>query len=208
MIPARYAQVKKEDIPTGIRDIMPEVLKGKGLYLYGNVGTGKTHILWAIVKHLRDTDVKKRKESMPQRKKEAEEKKENYYFPTDEEIEQRTEIIPVFNTVELLRSIRDDFDKKEHRRENRLQEIMEQPIAVLDDVGSEKMSEWVQETFYLIINNRYEHKKPLIISSNFNIQDLAQRIGDRTVSRIVEMCYVVEIRGKDKRMEKPNKIIV
>ena len=112
------------------------------------------------------------------------------------------------NSTEMLREIKSSFDVKNKKYDPLEDTLNFKGLYILDDVGAEKLSEWVQETFYLIINKRYEEMRPTIITSNFNINDLAQRIGDRTVSRIVEMCDIVELKGKDKRMEKTNKIII
>jgi DNA replication protein DnaC len=49
-----------------------------------------------------------------------------------------------------------------------------------------------------------------MFTSNLPIQDLAERIGDRTASRIVEMCEVFELVGSDRRIkdQKRTKIII
>lgn len=113
------------------------------------------------------------------------------------------------NTTELIRSIKNDFDKKLYDRDREEQDIMESKgLLFLDDIGSEKITEFVAETFYLIVNHRYQEVLPIIFTSNLPIADLAERVGDRTASRIVEMCDVVELVGDDKRMENPQKIQV
>jgi DNA replication protein DnaC len=104
------------------------------------------------------------------------------------------------NTSELLRSIRLDFDRNGSDKERAEEAVMDfKGLLFLDDLGAEKMTEWVAETFYLIVNRRYNEMLPTVITSNLPVAELAERIGDRTVSRIVEMCDVVEISGKDDR---------
>ena len=68
--------------------------------------------------------------------------------------------------------------------------------------GSEKITEWVLETFYLLINKKYNERIPLVITSNFKLMNLATQLNDRIVSRIVEMCDVVELTGEDRRLIK------
>lgn len=73
-------------------------------------------------------------------------------------------------------------------------------ILIIDDIGAEKMSEWVAETLYIIINTRYENCSPTIFISNLSLQKLEEVVGDRIPSRISEMCEVIKLDGKDKRL--------
>lgn len=60
---------------------------------------------------------------------------------------------------------------------------------VLDDFGIHKQSDWTYQVLYSIINYRYEHLKPVIITSNFSLMDLAAKLDDdRVVSRLSVMC--------------------
>ena len=117
----------------------------------------------------------------------------------------------LWNMTELLHDMRKDFDAPYGEKMRPEESIMAHKwLVIIDDVGAEKISDWVAETFYLIVNRRYEDMLPTIFTSNLNPQALADRIGDRTVSRIVEMCDVVEISGTDRRITnvKSNKVNV
>ena len=75
--------------------------------------------------------------------------------------------------------------------ENQLMDIVESvDLLVLDDVGAERLTEFVTERLYLIINRRYEAAKPIIMTTNFDEEELRARIGERTASRLCEMCSV------------------
>ena len=50
---------------------------------------------------------------------------------------------------------------------------MEADLLVLDDLGAEKTSEWVEETLNLIVNTRYNERRATIFTSNY--PDLAAR---------------------------------
>lgn len=114
-----------------------------------------------------------------------------------------------WNTAELMREIKMDFDRPAIDKTRAEEKIMRfTGLLFIDDIGSEKMTDFVAETFYMIINHRYEKRLPIIFTSNLPIGDLAERIGDRTTSRIVEMCDVIELSGSDRRMEKATKIKV
>ena len=79
-------------------------------------------------------------------------------------------------------------------------------LLVLDDLGAEKTSEWVEETMNLIVNTRYNERRLTIFTSNYeDIPDdtdpnsLLFRIGHRMRSRLHEMCEFVELDGADYR---------
>jgi hypothetical protein len=58
----------------------------------------------------------------------------------------------------------------------------------IDDVGAEKTSPWVIEQLYSIVNSRYEDGRAIMGTTNLEHPELREQIGDRTVSRIVEIC--------------------
>lgn len=191
--PARYQDAKLEDVPREIRDLFEKLpTSRRGIFIHGDVGTGKTHIAYAL-RNAWEKPVERTRTNLL-------EGKEEKYLHTRKAL--------FWNTTELLRSIKGDFDKSPAERERAEERLMEhQGLLFLDDLGSERMSEWVAETFYLVINYRYNRMLPTIFTSNFGVADLAERIGDRTVSRIVGSSDVVELQGPDRRITS-NKIIV
>ena len=104
----------------------------------------------------------------------------------------------LFVTVpDLLAEIRKSFNNDGESK--KIKEIMTARFLVLDDLGAEKTTDWVQEQLYMIINHRYEYELPTVITSNLNIGQLAQKIGERSASRLLEMCYGVKLNGEDYR---------
>jgi DNA replication protein DnaC len=82
---------------------------------------------------------------------------------------------------------------------------------VLDDLGAEKTSDWVEETLNLIVNTRYNERRATIFTSNFEEKEdrtdpesLLARVGFRMHSRLYEMCDFVEFEGADYRHAEPN----
>ena len=49
-----------------------------------------------------------------------------------------------------------------------LQPLLGADLLVLDDLGAERTSEWVQETLGLVVNTRYNAKRPTIFTSNLS----------------------------------------
>jgi len=76
-------------------------------------------------------------------------------------------------------------------------------VLVLDDLGAAKPSEWTEEVNYRLINHRYERAMPTLFTSNLLIQKLADRLGDRVVSRLNEMAYTATVGGGDRRKAGP-----
>lgn len=76
---------------------------------------------------------------------------------------------------------------------------------ILDDLGSEKMTEFLQNILFEIMDRRWSNKTGgLIITANMNIPSLAKVVGDRTASRIAGLigaANVVLFEGKDQRLK-------
>lgn len=73
-------------------------------------------------------------------------------------------------------------------------------LLVIDDLGVERPTEWVMEQLYRLIDERYRQCAPLVVTSNLGGKEMRDRLGDRLVSRIVEMCTPVRIEGSDRRL--------
>lgn len=107
-----------------------------------------------------------------------------------------------FNTTELLQRIRLDYNRKDESQGIAKEIAERRSIIFLDDIGAEKVTDWVLETFYLIINERYNEMLPTIFTSNCTIKELAEKLSDRIASRIVESCDIIELTGADRRLKK------
>jgi len=112
-----------------------------------------------------------------------------------------------YDTRELLRVIRSTYDPSIRTTEIEvLRPVMTADLLVLDDLGAEKTSEWVDETMNLIVNTRYNERRLTIFTSNYqDIPDdtdpnsLLFRIGFRMRSRLHEMCEFLVLDGADYR---------
>jgi DNA replication protein DnaC len=89
------------------------------------------------------------------------------------------------NVPELLLEIRSCYDVDSERKEADLLKSYKQiDYLVLDDLGAEKASAWALQTFYLLINYRYEHQKITIVTSNLDYYQLVRQLDDvRLVNR-------------------------
>lgn len=117
-----------------------------------------------------------------------------------------------FETRELLKLVRETYTRASDDSEmDVLAPVLEADLLVLDDLGAEKTSEWVQETLGLVVNTRYNARRATIFTSNLvdspdntDPQGFIFQLGARTRSRLVEMCDWVEIQGADVREVGPH----
>ena len=78
-------------------------------------------------------------------------------------------------------------------------------LLVIDDLASERDTEYMGEIVQNIIDARYRSGLPLIITTNLTSDELkhpAEMRKQRIYSRLFEMCIPVEVKGKDRRKEK------
>ena len=165
-------------------DEYPVDTAGKGILFVGTMGTGKTHLAVGVLRRL------------------VREKGVRGLF---------------CDYRELLKSIQNSYNPQVATTElELLKPIFTAEVLVLDDLGAQKPNEWVWDTVALILNTRYNDKQSTIITTNYPDQPaasgdltgteraareptLGDRIGDRILSRLAEMCISVKMSGKDLR---------
>lgn len=140
----------------------------QGLYLAGQVGTGKTHTAWAAV---------------------AAWCAQTGTFPA------AAPGVIFTRMTDLLDDLRPGEDSRQ-----RVRQCQHAALLVIDDLGAEKASDWTQERLYSIVDERYVRCLPLIVTGNLPPKPLAVQAGERTVSRLAEMCgEPVDMTGTDRR---------
>ncbi|MDP1571801.1 MAG: ATP-binding protein [Vicinamibacterales bacterium] len=112
-----------------------------------------------------------------------------------------------YETRELLKLVRDTYSSGGDETEMEvLRPVLDADLLVLDDLGAEKTSEWVQETLGLVVNTRYSEGRPTIFTTNLedgpdsgDPNSMVFRLGARIRSRLFEMCDWVHMEGIDAR---------
>ena len=141
--------------------------EGKGLLLYGSVGTGKTFLSACTANAIIDKG------------------------------------IPVLMTSVsyIANKLMGMFEGKNEYIES----LNTYPLLVLDDLGAERNTEFMNEVVYTIINSRYKARLPLIVTTNLTTEQLKAPTDvtmARTYSRVLEMCFPIKVEGVDIRREK------
>jgi len=138
-----------------VADLEANIDAGRGLWIVGEVGTGKTTLAMVVAQAALE----------------------------------RRRTVGIYSAPRLLSELRRTFDDDS---QGTFHDLIDALVAVdlmhLDDAGAQRSNEWVLEQLYTIINARYEEEKAIIVTSNLQPHDLAAQIGDRTVSRLHEMC--------------------
>ncbi len=113
---------------------------------------------------------------------------------------------------ELLDEIKGTFSYSSELSEaDVLYPILNTGLLIIDDLGSERNTEWTEDVFARILNYRYNRDLPVIITTNYfdrqvpgalTDETLEERIGTRMRSRLYEMCRDIEIVAPDYRVLK------
>lgn len=120
-------------------------------------------------------------------------------YAIHKKLEEMTVHSTFYTAPEMFDLIRDDYQHKDSFFLDRV--LANRGVLIIDDLGAEKSSEFVSEAVYKIINKRYEEMLPTIITSNLDLGELAERVGDRISSRIAEMNDVIKLDGADRRLK-------
>lgn len=113
--------------------------------------------------------------------------------------------VPVYTPmIEVLAELRHamHISKAEIDEETVLANYLDRPVVFLDDVGSEKITDWSRQILYLIVDRLYRTDQQLIITTNMTLQELAEATDDRIASRLMEMCTIIKLSGHDRRLAK------
>lgn len=79
------------------------------------------------------------------------------------------------------------------------------PLVVIDDLGAERNTSYMAEIVYEVIDARYTAGLPLIATTNLTLAELtkpAEIKEQRIYGRLLEMCYPIEVKGRNKRQDK------
>lgn len=107
-------------------------------------------------------------------------------------------------TPKLLDRIRETYSgKAEDSEAEVLLAIETVQLLVLDDLGAERVTDWVREKLFTVLNARHDAQLPTIYTSNLGPSELAEHIGQRTAERLKEDCQWVEMTGPNLRERVP-----
>ena len=176
-----FHQYDDPDIQSHLRQIVsdvqtfvrmyPAMSDPKGILLWGPNGVGKTHLAAAAIHSI----LAKR-------------------FGVD---------IRYVNYQALLRTIKASYDQPfgSTERNAEYDAIEQADVLLLDDLGSNRVTDWVEDTITELIAQRYDNCRTTIVTTNYSPNPapagsqtfgyLGDRIGERATSRLRDMCRVI-----------------
>lgn len=107
--------------------------------------------------------------------------------------------VQVTNFARLSNQIQGTFEKQEL-----IDSLNENHLIVIDDLGAERKSEYMQEMVFNIIDSRYRSGRPFIITTNLTIDEIKkpQDVSyARIYDRILQRCFPVEMKGVSRRRQ-------
>lgn len=183
-IPSRYREISFEQLTGTDLVAFPEQIRvvrrfaarigenldaGRGVWIEGDTGTGKTMLAMLISKAALDAG--------------------------------RT--VAIYSLPRLLNLIREAIEHDEGVV-GFLDRLATVDLLHVDDVGAENRTDWALEQLYSIVNTRYEEQRSIVVTTNLQPHALNEQIGERTVSRMIEMCGdPLPLYGEDRRRELP-----
>lgn len=102
----------------------------------------------------------------------------------------------IFQSVpELLRRLRSSFGAEASSSDEMMKALEECELLVLDDLGSERWTAWAEEQIYTLIDYRYRHEMPTVVTTNMTLKQLEKSLGTRIMDRLVDMCLPVSLES-------------
>lgn len=98
-------------------------------------------------------------------------------------------------------------------RNEYIYELAHVDMLILDDLKAERQTEFTNEITFSVIDARYNAGKPLIVTTNLTADQIkatksttdsdkkADPYSSRLLSRILEKCHPIEVKGNDRRRE-------
>lgn len=167
-IPPRQRDLRLDTYPAKrleafalVRDFLGGWDGRRGLILVGLPSTGKTGLMVGLMR-----DVAERYAGTPNRMR---------FVPS----------------VEFLQALRASYGKSDADHGALLDKAMRVRLLALDDLGTDKPTDWVRDRLYTLVNHRYNHELPTFVTTNYGPEDLVERVGQAIVDRLLETCDLV-----------------
>lgn len=108
---------------------------------------------------------------------------------------------------DLLLEIRRTFSERGSETEvDILNRVLSVELLLLDDVGIDNPSPWIESTYWTIFDRRLEWQLPTLVTTNYSLEaepgevSLGERIGYGALSRLTELCRgFIDMTGPDLR---------
>jgi len=178
-IPPKYVDLEFYD-----KEILESLINTeKSIFIHGKVGIGKTVLMASVIKDYI--------------------KKNNYQAMSVFEGDHRSTNAEWISYPAFIMKLQQMFRNNKENPYDYATEIANcSGLLAIDDLGAEKITDFVRQITYFIINEREQREKRMIITSNYSLNQIDEMIDSRISSRIVGMCDIVELTGADRRIKR------
>lgn len=145
----------------------------QNILLIGGVGTGKTHLAYAVVNAL----AKKKTASS------------GYRYYSEEKVIYR----PIKSIIDNIRAAWKDPESAE------MDAYCTCPVLIIDEIGVQYGTENERTELYEVFNRRYEDELPIIAISNHDKDALLKILGQRIYDRLTGGAAIFELTGRSYR---------
>src|SRR5258708_25732167 len=159
--------IQVRELRAYVRSLDANLDAGRGLWLCGGSGTGKTALAMIVSRMALDAG----------------------------------RSVAIYSLPRLLSVIRESIDS-DGGLLGFLDLLATVDLLHLDDLGAEYRTDWTIEQLYSIINMRYQDQRAVVVTSNPDPSQLADQLGDRTVSRLEGMCEALPFHAADARRDR------
>ena len=110
----------------------------------------------------------------------------------------------IVTSILKLTSASGPFSKEAEEQALLLRKMNAARLLFIDDLGSERGSDYKLEQVFEVIDSRYGAKKPMIVTTNMTLEQM-QKENDirrkRIYQRIIEVCFPVKFSGTSWRLK-------
>lgn len=172
-------------VPPMYREVEPRPDLLRGAYITGHAGVGKTHAACGAIRAFVDIHIREVEGSA-------------MYLGA------RAKFV---SAPEWFSQMRSTYSKRGADERDVFERYARCGLLVLDDLGKGSKSDWAVERIYMLLDYRNTHKLPTIITSNYDLGEVAELLStdeqskEAIASRIGGMCRGVRMSGGDRRLK-------
>jgi DNA replication protein DnaC len=111
--------------------------------------------------------------------------------------------VAIYTAPRLLTAIRTTYeDDATQSYDSLMERLRGVELLHVEDLAVARTTDWVLEQLYTVVNDRYQDERSIMFTADVeNPEDLAQHVGSRTYSRLIEMCGdPIPLFGEDNRV--------
>jgi len=106
------------------------------------------------------------------------------------------------NMPATVTRVKKTFDSPVNNEDKKIFDRMKDvELLIIDDLGVEKLSDWLSDQIYQIIDHRWQNNKPMILTSNQSLEDLGNHYKAQVISRIWGCCKSIKFTEEDRRKQ-------